>query len=293
MTAAGVESSVAPGGGKGGGQGDGQGGGSTFYWPMLMLPPRKRAAIFAVYRFCRAVDDIADEPGDPEDQRLRLERWRQHVRALPAVAAQDPLVGDLRDAMLRYALPPTELEAVIDGVAMDIGASVRAPTLDELRLYCRRVAGAVGLLAIRIFDRADPETEAFAMALGEALQFTNILRDLEEDAAMGRLYLPRDLLVEAGIADTDPTAVLAHPQLAMACRSLAALAEARFAEAGRLLERWPRRRLWSARAMMILYRRLLASMAAVGWPLNARPRLAGATCAWVTFRCAAGRAPAR
>jgi phytoene synthase len=270
-------------------------GGSTFYWPMLLLPRDKRGAIFAVYRFCRAVDDVADEPGDLADKRERLAAWREQVRVLYlGGTATDPVAKSLAQAIERYHLPRAELEAVIDGCAMDANGPIRAPALDVLRLYCRRVAGAVGMLAVRIFDRADAETEAFAVALGEALQLTNILRDLEEDAAIGRLYMPRELLVRAGILDTDPALVLADPRLPAACESLAELAEARFAEAEAHLARWPARRLWSARAMMVLYRRLLVGMRERGWrDLGQRPRLSKASCAWATVRCLLGRPPAR
>ena len=150
-------------------------------------------------------------------------------------------------------------------MAMDMGTPLRAPPLDTFKVYCRRVAGAVGLLAIRVFDRADAETEALALALGDALQMTNILRDLEEDAQLGRLYLPRELLVRAGIVASDPAEVLRHPSLGKACDALADMAEARFTEAERLLAGWPRRRLWTARAMMLLYRRTLEQLRARGW----------------------------
>jgi phytoene synthase len=268
-------------------------GGSTFFWPMVLLPRAKRGAIFAVYGFCRAVDDVADEPGDPAAKRAELAAWRERIDRLyrdPGAEGSSPLGR----AVARYALPRAELEAILDGVAMDVHGPIRAPDLDRLRLYCRRVAGAVGMLAVRIFDRADPETEAFAVALGEALQLTNILRDLDEDAAMGRLYLPRELLDAAGIGASDPRAVLADPRLGAACDALADLAEARFAEAGALLARWPARRLWSARAMMVLYRRVLDRLRARGWgPPRARPRLGRTAAAWATLRCLAGRQPPR
>ncbi len=272
--------------------------GSTFYWPMLLLPRSKRAAMFAIYAFCRRVDDIVDEPGDPAEKRAELDRWRRTVRSLSTdEPPADPLAAALKGAVMRYALPRAELEAVIDGMAMDLDDAMRAPDMATLRLYCRRVAGAVGLLAIRVFDRAESGTEAFALALGEALQLTNILRDLDEDAGLGRLYLPREILRGAGIDADDPAAVLAHPALPAACAALAEIAENRFAEARRILESLDQRRLWAAVAMMILYARLLAKLKARGWPpgdASARPpvRNRKRACAWVALRCALGRAPA-
>ncbi|MGQ9368436.1 presqualene diphosphate synthase HpnD [Azospirillum sp. A39] len=269
--------------------------GSTFYWPMLLLPRSKRAAMFAIYAFCRHVDDIVDEPGDPRIKNRQLEGWRQTIRGLYAgTPPGDPLTAALKAAIDRYHLPRAELEAVIDGMAMDLAGTMRGPDLATLGLYCRRVAGAVGLLAIRVFDRADPATEAFAIALGEALQLTNILRDLAEDAGLGRLYLPAELLAGAGIAGRDPATVLRSPALPAACAALAARAEERFAEAERRLADCHRRRLWAAVAMMVLYRRLLAALTARGWSQPAPPvRLRKRACAWVALRCMLGRPPAR
>ena len=277
--------------------------GSTFYWPMLLLPRSKRAAMFAIYAFCRRIDDIADEPGAPADKRAALDLWRREIRSLYGGGAPtSSLAAALKGAIERYGLPRGELEALIDGMAMDIpgdigpgdtGVGMQAPALSTLRLYCRRVAGAVGMLAIRVFDRADASTEAFALALGEALQLTNILRDLAEDAQLGRLYLPRELLDEAGIGTSDPDAVLAHPNLPIACEALADLAEARFAEARRAVDCSRRGSLWAAVAMMVLYHRVLVRLRARGWrDLNGRVRVGKRECAWVAMRCALGYPPA-
>lgn len=285
-----------------------QSSGSTFYWPMLLLPRSKRAAMFAIYAFCRRIDDIADEPGDPAEKRAALDGWRREVRGLYAGGApSSPLSAALKGAIDRYGLPRGELEALIDGMAMDVpadgsgkghaGAGLLAPPLPTLRLYCRRVAGAVGMLAIRVFDRADSSTEAFALALGEALQLTNILRDIAEDAQLGRLYLPRELLDDAGISTSDPAAVLTHPNLPQVCEALADLAEEKFAESRRALEESRRggRRgsLWAAVAMMVLYHRLLVRLRARGWSDPAgRVRVGKRECALVAMRCALGYPPA-
>ncbi|WP_448206529.1 presqualene diphosphate synthase HpnD [Azospirillum sp. sgz302134] len=276
--------------------------GSTFYWPMLLLPRSKRAAMFAIYAFCRRIDDIADEPGEPAAKREALDVWRREIRSLYGGGAPtSSLAAALKGAIERYGLPRGELEALIDGMAMDIpgdtGAGLRAPALPTLRLYCRRVAGAVGMLAIRVFDRADTGTEAFALALGEALQLTNILRDLAEDAQLGRLYLPRELLDEAGIDASDPDAVLAHPNLPKACEALADLAEERFAEARRAIGNGrasgQRGSLWAAVAMMVLYHRLLVRLRARGWgDPTRRVRVGKRECALVAMRCALGYPPA-
>ncbi|PWC76096.1 presqualene diphosphate synthase HpnD [Azospirillum sp. TSH64] len=272
--------------------------GSTFYWPMRLLPASKRAAMFAIYAFCRRIDDIADEPGEPADKRAALDSWRRDIRDLYVGGVPgSPLTAALKGAIERYGLPRAELEALIDGMAMDVAGEeaggFQAPDLDTLRLYCRRVAGAVGMLAIRVFDRADPDTEQFALALGEALQLTNILRDLAEDAELHRLYLPRELLRAAGIDATDPETVLAHPALPKACEALADLAEARFAEARSAIAGHARGSLWAATAMMVLYHRLLKRLRAAGWrDLKARVRVGRRESAWVAVRCMLGIPPA-
>ncbi|HYG85122.1 MAG TPA: presqualene diphosphate synthase HpnD [Azospirillum sp.] len=267
--------------------------GSTFYWPMLLLPRSKRLAMFAIYAYCRQIDDIVDEPGEPEAKRRALHAWRHELRSLYAGGApSSPMAAALKGAIERYGLPRPELEAVIDGMAMDLAGTMRAPDLGTLGVYCRRVAGAVGLLAIRVFDRAESATEAFAIALGEALQLTNILRDLEEDAQLGRLYLPREVLLNVGISAIDPATVLAHPSLHLACEALALRADARFAEAEQALARCRRERLWAAEAMMVLYRRLLTRLKARGWrDLSRNVRIKKRECAWVTLRCVLGHAP--
>ncbi len=279
--------------------------GSSFYWPMRLLPASKRAAMFAIYAFCRQIDDIADEPGEPADKRAALDAWRQDIRGLySGKAPAGPLPAALKGAIDRYGLPRGEFEALIDGMAMDVGGpdggGLRGPDLPTLRLYCRRVAGAVGLLAIRVFDRADPATESFALALGEALQLTNILRDLAEDATLGRLYLPGELLQAAGIATRLPDEALAHPRLGEACEALADLAEARFAEArqaiaGKAGSSQGNSRgssLWAAVAMMVLYHRLLHRLRARGWhDPAARVRVGRREGAWVALRCLLGAPP--
>lgn len=279
--------------------------GSSFYWPMLLLPRPKRQAMFAIYGFCRVIDDIADEPGDADAKHRELQCWRDEIRSIYTTGQGTGELGRaLATAIRTYDLPRTEFDALIDGMAMDIPSAdhpagdALAPDRETLRLYCRRVAGAVGLLAIRVFDRADHETEAFALALGEALQLTNILRDLDEDAAIGRLYLPRQSLIAAGVLIPgqpigDPRLLLSHRNLDLACEAVTREAAGLFDEAARLAISIDRRGLWTARAMMILYRRLLDRMQRRGWrnPPFPRPRLGKRERVWVTVRCMLGIPP--
>lgn len=252
--------------------------GTSFFWGMRMLPPDRRRAMYAVYAFCRAVDDIVDEPGDPAVQQARLDGWRAELdRLYRGQAPRDPIAQALRPAIRRYDLPRAEFEALIDGMEMDLHACNVAPAMEVLRLYCRRVAGAVGLLSVRCFGADEPEADELAIVLGEALQITNVLRDLGEDAAIGRLYLPADLLDRHGIVARDPETVLDDPRLPAACRELSGLARRRYAEARSLIARCDRRRLRPVVLMMASYEPLLDRLEAAGWR---RPRQRIALPAW-------------
>ena len=175
---------------------------------------------------------------------------------------------------------------MIDGMELDAGERMRAPSLAELERYCRCVAGAVGLLSVRVFGAArGPRVEQGALALGEALQLTNILRDLTEDAGRGRLYLPREWLQRHGIAGSEPDLVLAHPALPEVCAALAERARQRFAHAERLLAAGDRRPLRPALVMMQVYRRTLERLVARGWRRLDQPvRLARPERLWLALR---------
>jgi len=256
--------------------------GSSFYTAMRLMPKAERAAMFAVYAFCRQVDDIADDGTRPRPERAAaLEAWRADLAALyaghPAGRA-----AFLAEAVHRFGLWQPDFLAVIDGMAMDVAADIRAPDRATLDLYCDRVASAVGRLSTRIFGMDPTPGEELAHELGRALQLTNILRDLDEDAAIGRLYLPRELLAEAGIATTEPQAVIADPRLDLACRPLAAEARAHFAAAERLLRARPRGRLLAPRLMAAVYQALLRDMEARGWaPPRQRVRLSKRRLLWI------------
>lgn len=240
--------------------------GSSFRWGMRILPPDRRRAMYAVYAFCRIIDDIADEPGDLGDRQARLDGWRGEIARLYADGdLREPIARALAPAVRRFGLPQAEFEALLDGMETDLQGRNVAPSQAELELYCRRVAGAVGLLSIRCFGAHQPEADDAAIALGEAMQITNILRDLGEDAADGRLYLPRELLDRYGIAARDPDAVLDDPRVAEVCRELAALARRHYAEARALIARCDPRAMRSAVMMMVGYEALLDRLEAGDW----------------------------
>src|SRR5262249_50077702 len=176
--------------------------GSSFYSAMRILPRAQRDAMFEIYSFCRQVDDIADSRGPREARRAELDHWRADIDALysgRAVPRTQGLVAPLHN----FGLRREDFHAVIDGMEMDVVADIRAPDDATLDLYCNRVASAVGRLSVRVFGMDEQDGIALAHHLGRALQLTNILRDLDEDAALGRLYLPAEGLRKAGISATD------------------------------------------------------------------------------------------
>src|ERR1700728_1115850 len=215
---------------------------------MRILPRAQRNAMFEIYSFCRAVDDIADDPGPRDGRSAALERWRSDLAALYGGLAQPHLLG-LAEAIRNFDLAHGDFLAVIAGMEMDVVSDIRAPDMATLDLYCDRVACAVGRLSVRVFGLDRDAGLALAHHLGRALQLTNILRDLDEDAALGRLYLPREELQAAGITATDPAAVVAHPAIAKPCAAIVALAQADFQKASAIMAQNPRRVVRAPRIM--------------------------------------------
>jgi phytoene synthase len=239
--------------------------GSSFYAGMRLMPKPERDAMFAIYAFSRAVDDIADDDARARDARAAaLESWRSDIEALYA-GSPPPRAAFLTPAVKRYGLRKEDFLTLIDGMAMDVAEDIRGPDLATLDLYCDRVASAVGRLSIKVFDMEEGPGFALARHLGRALQLTNILRDLDEDAAAGRLYLPHESLTEAGIESRDPVAVVVDPAIDRACRSLAGRAHEHYRAAEDVMRARPRGLLRTPRLMGAVYRRILETMERAGW----------------------------
>ena len=230
--------------------------GTSFYYGMKILPAARRDAMYGIYAFCRVVDDIADEDGDFAAKRAALDAWRARITDLYRGETTDSITRVLHTAVRDYALREADFLAIIDGMEMDAGTPIIAPSLAELDLYCDRVAAAVGRLSVRVFGDASEAAQDVAFALGRALQLTNILRDVAEDAARGRLYLPLEYLHEAGIPP-EPAAVLSAPGLQAVCARIAAMADANFQAATAAMARCDRNAMRPARLMAASYRPLL------------------------------------
>ncbi len=239
--------------------------GTSFYGAMRLLPRARQDAMYAIYAFCREVDDIADGPSPRADKLARLEDWRREIELLYAGEPRHAVARALSRPVTEYCLRREDFLALIDGMRMDAERDIRAPSLADLDLYCGRVAGAVGRLSVRAFGDMSAGADKVADHLGRALQLTNILRDLAEDAAAGRLYLPRELLDRHGIAGSDPAQVLRHPALTAVCRDIAAQATRHFAEARRWMAQCSRRAMRPAAVMGAIYRRLLDRLLRRGW----------------------------
>jgi squalene synthase HpnD len=246
--------------------------GSSFYAAMRILPRAQRQGMFEIYSFCRQVDDIADSDG-PRAQRLAaLARWRQDIEAMYAGRPPAGLAA-LAAVTTAFQLQKADFMAVIDGMEMDVVDTIVAPDAATLDLYCDRVASAVGRLSVRTFGMAEDEGVRLSHDLGRALQLTNILRDIDEDAAIGRVYLPREALAAAGIVAPTPERV-AQADLDAACAPLVAQARAYYDGARRLMATQPRRVVIAPRVMAQAYGAILDKLQARGFaPPRRRPRV--------------------
>ena len=262
-----------------------QASGSSFYAAMRLLPPAERAAMFAIYAFCRLVDDIADEPGPTLEQRAsELSAWRADLAALYA-GAPPPRIQFMAEHVSRFGLQQADFLAVVDGMEMDVDGPIIAPPYDTLDLYCDRVASAVGRLSVRIFGMPEAEGLELAFHLGRALQLTNILRDLDEDAEMGRVYLPAEALTAAGVESREPLAVVRDRGIDRACRWVSAKAHEHYAKTDAVLKARPSGRIRSPRLMRQVYSEILSKMEVEGWaPPRHRVSLPRMRLIWIVLR---------
>ena len=239
--------------------------GTSFPWAMPLLPVERRRALRALYAFCREVDRIADGEASHALKQTLLSNWRGEIAYLYGGRPRNAVTLGLSKAVHRYGLRCHDFLAIIDGAEMKAQTDIRAPSFAQLDRYCERAAVAVGRLSVRIFGEETPAGERVAAELGRALQLTNILRDLAEDAKRHRLYLPRELLHAHGIFATMPSWVLAQPALPDVCRDLAALAERHYAAAAEAIAACPRSTMRPAAVMLGIYRALLHELLARGW----------------------------
>ncbi len=243
--------------------------GTSFYYAFRILPEDKRRAIFALYSFCRMVDDCVDEPGGGGEAGLRY--WLEEVDRGYHGRAETPLGKDLAWTMARFPIPRALFEEIVAGCRMDLTIR-RYPSFDDLRVYCSRVASAVGLASIEIFGYRSPLTREYARELGLALQLTNILRDVSVDAAKGRIYVPLEDLARFGVTEEVFLGASRNGHAPAAMQELlsfqAARARRHHERAGELLLPEDRRAMLSARIMGAVYRELLEEIVRRRIPLG-------------------------
>lgn len=240
---------------------------SSFYAAMRILPPLQREAMYAVYGFCRAVDDIADGDLPRETKHRLLGEWRAAIERMAAGGAPPPELAFFAGEGRCFKLERDDFLAVIDGMEMDADGPICSPDEGTLDLYCDRVASAVGRLSNRIFGIAQPAADELAHHLGRALQLTNILRDLDEDADLGRLYLPREVLRDAGVATEGESVhqILSQPKIECASRVIAARAAHHFERASAIMDTCPRAQVKAPRLMAAAYGDILERLRTAGW----------------------------
>lgn len=238
---------------------------SSFYWAMRLLPHDQREAMFEIYSFCRTVDDIAD--GDlPEDEKIDLLNHWQHriddiMDGTEAVAFSDGFSKTIQS----YRIDRDDLFAVIDGMKSDAVSKVTMADMKELDIYMDRVASAVGKISNRIFDLKGEIADDLAVNLGRALQLTNILRDIAEDANDARSYIPLLVLRHHSITSSEPMEILQDENLPHALEYMAALAQEYFSKANENLATLPAKKTRAVRIMKAVYERILNKMINRGW----------------------------
>jgi phytoene synthase len=226
----------------------------------VALGRERRNDITIFYAFCRVIDDIADSTEiAPEEKAKQLRAWRTWIRE--SAEAEPELARDVRGLTAKYAITPAMLEEIIDGVEMDLG-TVRYQTFEELRLYCYRVASAVGLVSIEIFGYRDPACRDYAIQLGLALQVTNIIRDVGKDLDFDRVYLPQEDLARFGYSEEDLRARRYNDAFIRLMEFESQRAEEFFAQAAALLPPVDRRSMVAGEIMASVYHALLRRMKA-------------------------------
>ncbi|HEX3465949.1 MAG TPA: squalene/phytoene synthase family protein [Candidatus Elarobacter sp.] len=235
----------------------------TFYLSSLFLAPAKRRAIWAVYAFCRTADDIADRDAAPAERLAALDAWERGLRDAYEGRPSGPVFTALADAAARFAIPVEPALDLLRGARSDV-TTTRYATFEQLREYCYLVASTVGLLVLPVLGAASPEAEPYAVALGRAMQMTNVLRDVGEDASLGRVYLPDEDLVRFGVTREAIVAGIADERFRALMAFEIARVRAMYREAAPGIALLSRDARYTVRLALALYRGILARIEANG-----------------------------
>lgn len=243
--------------------------GSSFFWGIHVLPTKERRAFYTLYAFCRHIDDIVD--GDkPLSQKIELlNAWRQEINNIYDKKVPASEIGrNIYKNCMRFNIPKQDLVNLIDSISMDIPNPVQAPSMEEFNYYCRGVACAPGSMSLRILGCKDEKLIAkLSNSLGRAMQITNVLRDVREDAVADRVYIPKEFLSKAGINSTDPMTVVVDKNLAVAREELAKIAEQDYKESFDLIGQLDKKIARNINAMAYIYKKYFDVMQNRGWEI--------------------------
>ena len=243
--------------------------GSSFFWSMRLLPRAKREAMYTIYAFCRHIDDIVDGDLPIKEKQDLINAWREEIDNIYDKKVPATEIGrKIYKNCMRFKLPKGEFIKLIDSISMDLPKPLQAPKLEDFLKYCRGVAGVPGNLSLRIFGCEDENLiEELATSLGNALQITNILRDVKEDAQANRLYIPKEYLKKAEITSKKPSEVLVNKNLSVAREELAKMASEDYARANQIIPFLDKDTARPVRAIAAIYKKYFDIMQNRGWEI--------------------------
>ncbi len=243
--------------------------GSSFFWGMHILPLKERQAIYTLYAFCRHIDDIVDSNEETSKKMELLTAWRKEIDNIYDKKVPASEIGrNIYKNCMRFNLPKQELLNLLDSISMDLPNPIQAPNFEQFKRYCLGVAGAPGALTLRILGCNDEELiKELSFSLGLALQITNILRDVRDDAVAGRLYIPQEFLHKAGITSTDPMTVLVDKNLSIAREELAQVADYNYAKAFASIKKLNKKSSRNVKAIAYIYKKYFDIMQERGWEI--------------------------
>jgi len=232
---------------------------------MRILDSEKRNAMFAIYAFCKEIDNIGDKFTEKKIKEKELKKWKKEIEKIYKNKSNNIFGKTLKKYIDQYKLKRGLFLEIIKGIEMDINKKMVAPKQKILNLYCYRVAGAVGLLSLKIFGENNKNSRSFGIKLANAFQITNILRDIKEDSLLGRLYIPKEILKKAGIKENNIDQIIKNKKFPNACKQLAKLADLNFKIAEKKLSYCSKNKLKSSILMMETYKFLLKKLKKKGW----------------------------
>lgn len=266
--------------------------GSSFFWGMHVLPTKERRAIYTLYAFCRHIDDIVDG-NDALSQKMELiEAWRKEIDNIYDKKVPASCIGrNIYKNCMRFNIPKSDLTSLVDSISMDLPNPIQAPCLNDFYKYCQGVACAPGSMSLRILGCKDENIiKDLSTSLGVAMQVTNILRDVKEDAMSDRLYIPKEFLQKAGIETSDPKEVIVDKNLSVAREELAKIAMQNYDQSFALINKLDKKMSRSVKALAYIYKRYFDIMQNRGWEvISPKPIVGRLTKLFLVLKAYTGR----